>query len=114
MYGTVQSGVITKTSMIRSTTAGTSTSVGLVELMGCVGSLVKGSSLIDGAWRCSKNTLLGMGLRVEPIFTRSSAAWFLSRGTWWSSNPSNLFSYFLTALQYPVMAGLLTSHSFIT
>ena len=34
-YGTVQSGMTTKTSMIKSTTAGTSTSVGSVALLGC-------------------------------------------------------------------------------
>ena len=44
MYGIVQSGVMTKTSMIRSTTAGTSTSVGSVALFGCGASSVKGSS----------------------------------------------------------------------
>ena len=44
MYVTVQSGMITKTSIIRSTTVGTSTLVGLVELIGCGGSYVKGYS----------------------------------------------------------------------
>ena len=44
MYGTVQSGVMTRTSMIRSTTPGTSTSVGSVALLGYGGSSVKGSS----------------------------------------------------------------------
>ena len=44
MYGIVQSGVMTKTSMSRSTTAGTSTSVGSVALFGCGASSVKGSS----------------------------------------------------------------------
>ena len=44
IYGTVQSGVITRTSMIRSTTAGTSILVGFVTLYGCGASSVKGSS----------------------------------------------------------------------
>ena len=44
MYGTVQSGVMTKTSMTKSTTAGISTSVGFVALLGCGDSSVKGSS----------------------------------------------------------------------
>ena len=44
IYGTVQSRVITETSMTKSSTAGTSISVGLVELIGCEGSSVKGSS----------------------------------------------------------------------
>ena len=72
--GTVQSGVITKASMIRSTTAGTSTSVGSVILLGCGASSVKGSSLTDGVWICSQNTSLGMSSLLEPIFAKSSAA----------------------------------------
>src|SRR4051812_31864455 len=56
MYGIVQLGVIAKTSIIRSTTAGISTSVGSVALFGCGGPSVKGSSWTDGEWMCSKNS----------------------------------------------------------
>ena len=67
MYGTVKLSLITSMSITKSMAAGTSISIGSVGLIAWGGSLVKGSSCTDGEWRCSGNTMLGIGFRVEPI-----------------------------------------------